>query len=157
MQSYFCNKNVTIKLQQQVLYVYMYFAIPKRELNKLSNDTKLLKIELLFWKYKTKIVSFLITSQLYFPSISQSKPGRHKVPFVVMVSLQRVFIEYQTICDVSSCTLVIRLWGPNISGENKASCYYPVLHLLKYDTRVVWFDCECYYPLFSCLITMWPC
>ena len=27
--------------------------------------------------------------------------------------------------------------GTEISGENEALCYYPIMHLLKYDTRVL--------------------
>ena len=54
-------------------------------------------------------------------------------------------------------TLLLRLYGPKISGENKASCYYLIMHLLKYDTRVWRLDWRAevlYYPSFSCLITI---
>ena len=41
-----------------------------------------------------------------------------------------------------------------ISGENKASCYYPIM---QYDTRVEVQLEVLYYPppFFSCLITIW--
>ena len=59
-----------------------------RQLNKLSNDTKLIEIELLLLKiYKNKYVFYLITFFIFyniFCPISQNKSGRHKVPFVVM-------------------------------------------------------------------------
>ena len=39
----------------------------------------------------------------------------------------------------------------------KAYCYYPIMNLLKYDTRVWRFDSRCYInPFFSCLITICP-
>ena len=42
--------------------------------------------------------------------------------------------------------------------KNKASCYYHIMHLLKFDTRVWRLDWRCYItPFFSCLITMWRC
>ena len=34
-------------------------------------------------------------------------------------------------------TLLFRLQGTKISVENEASCYYPEVYLLKYDTRVL--------------------
>ena len=34
-------------------------------------------------------------------------------------------------------TLLFRLQGTNINGDNKSSCLYPGVHLLKYDTRIL--------------------
>ena len=60
------------KSQQKVPYVYFerfkIFALSKKQLNKLSNDTKLIKIKQLLLKYKKRLCYF----SYYFPYILQT-------------------------------------------------------------------------------------
>ena len=75
--------------QQKVPYVYFdrfeICALSKRQINKLSNDNKFIKIEQLLLKiYEKGGIFFLLFNRLFCP-ISQNMPGRrHKVPFVMM-------------------------------------------------------------------------
>ena len=44
-------------------------------------------------------------------------------------------------------TLEFRLDGTKINGENEASCEYPGVHLIKYNTRVLLSRLQVLYPL----------
>ena len=60
------------------------FALSYRRFNKLSSDTKFIKIEVILLKIQVfQSVNFLLFP-LYFThcSLSQNKPGRQDVPFV---------------------------------------------------------------------------
>ena len=52
----------------------------------------------------------------------------------------------------------IRLDGTKINGGNEASCWYPGVYLIKYDSRVLSSTASVILPPFcSCLITIWCC
>ena len=63
-------------------------ALSNRRFNKLSNDTKFVKIEVILLKIQVlQSVNFLLFSLIFytlFCSLSQNKPGRQDVPFVVL-------------------------------------------------------------------------
>ena len=59
-----------------------------------------------------------------------------------------LLIWYFVLISYSYDTSVVLLYGTKESGGNEASCYYPIMHLFKYDIRVSLFDCKCYDPLF---------
>ena len=74
---------------------YILFVFDKIEIlassnmrfNKLSDDTKFVKIEVILLKIQVlQSVNFLLFSLFYtlFGSLSQNKPGRQDVPFVVL-------------------------------------------------------------------------
>ena len=82
--------NVTGHNKRYLIYFWKYeiSALSKRQLNKLSNDTKLLRIEVPLLKIWEKDWLYFLLFSLFFYnlfcSISKNKPGRHKVHFVVM-------------------------------------------------------------------------
>ena len=63
------------------------FALSNR-FNKLSSDTKFVKIEVILLKIQVlQIVNFLLFIFIFYTlicSLSQNKPGRQDVPFVVL-------------------------------------------------------------------------
>ena len=64
------------------------FALSNRRFNKLSNDTKLVKIEVILLQVQVlQSVNFLLFSFYILHtvwSLSQNKPGRQDEPFVVL-------------------------------------------------------------------------
>ena len=81
------------KSQQKLPYVYF-------DNFEIFSASEFVKIELRLLKISKKIVYFLLFS-LYlstqlFRSISQNKPGRHKVPFVVMCHICDVIKQNQS-------------------------------------------------------------
>ena len=68
----FLSFNKCDKSQQKVPYVYFWeneiFALSKKQLNKLSNDTKHTEIELLLLKIWEKVGVFFLLLSLYFTS-----------------------------------------------------------------------------------------
>ena len=85
------HTNVTSHNNRNLMSIFEnveIFKASKRVFNKISNDFNFWKIELQLLKIMRKrrcqfLIIFFIFYKL-FRSISLNKPGRHKVPFVVM-------------------------------------------------------------------------
>ena len=64
-------------------------ALSNRKFNKLSNDTKFVKIEVILLEVQLLQSVYFLLFSLYFPhyfvqSLSQNELGRQDVPFVVL-------------------------------------------------------------------------
>ena len=60
------------------------FAFSIRRFNKLFNDTKFMNIEVILLKYELNFSFIFFIFYTLFCSLSQNKPGRQDVPFVVL-------------------------------------------------------------------------
>ena len=72
-------------IQQKVhLLKKLILALSNRRLNKLSNDTKFVNIEVILWKYNFTFPFIFFIFYTLFCSLSQNEHGRQDVPFVVL-------------------------------------------------------------------------